>query len=95
MYLKRLLLSTAAALLLANAATAPAQAHNAPTTCSVSTDKTTKYKTIFVGHIRDGETVWLQQDNKSKQIWRGHTYTSSKSAASVHISNDWTKICSG
>lgn len=76
-------------------AKAAVQAHNAPTTCSVTTNATTGYKTVFVGHIKDGDTVYLQQANKSKQIFRGHTYTNRSEAASVHSANGWTQICSG
>ncbi len=73
----------------------PAQAHDAPTTCSVTTNATTGDKVVFVGHLRDGEAIYLQQAGKSKRIYRGHTYTNRTEAASVHSANGWTEICSG
>ncbi len=73
----------------------PAHAHNEATTCSVTTNATTGYKTVFVGHIKDGDSVYLQQANKSKRIYRGHTYTNRTETASVHSANGWTQICSG
>jgi hypothetical protein len=76
-------------------AKAAVQAHADPTTCSVTTNATTGYKTVFVGHIKDGDTVYLQQANKSRRIYRGHTYTNRSEAASVHSANGWTQICSG
>lgn len=73
----------------------PAAGHSAASTCSVSKDATTGNKLVFVGHIKDGDTVYLQQNGMSKRIYRGHTYTNRKETASVHSANGWTKICSG
>lgn len=73
----------------------PVEAHDAPTTCSVSINKTTKYKQIFVGHVRDGETVFYKQNGVEKQIYRGHTYTNRAETVSVTIGRGGTEICSG
>lgn len=92
---KDLLLIALVAMFLSLMPAQPASAHNEPTTCSVTTNATTGYKLVFVGHIKDGDTVYLQQNGTSKRIYRGHTYTNRKEAASVHSANGWTKICSG
>ena len=79
---------------LSPATATPAVAHSEPSTCSISIDKATGSKNIFVGHVKDGEKLWLQQDGKSKRIYRGHTYTGSKGAASVHTDVGWVTVCS-
>lgn len=73
----------------------PAQAHSAPSACSVRTSPNTGYKIIFVGHIKDGESVYSQQDGASTMLSRGHTYTTSASPVTVYKSNGWVAICSG
>lgn len=73
----------------------PAQAHSEPSTCSVTTNATTGYKQIFVGHVKDGESLYRQQNGTSKQIYRGHTYTNRAERVDVYTSNGWTWVCGG
>lgn len=80
---------------LSPAAATPVQAHNEPTTCSVSTSAATGNKIVFIYHIRDGEGVYTQQDGVSTRIYRGRNDTLSSGAVVVHISNGWIAICSG
>lgn len=84
-----------AILMLLPANVAPVQAHDAPTTCSVSTNDTTGYKIVFVAHIKDGDAVYSQQNGVSKRIYRGHTHTNRAEPVSVHSASGWTEVCAG
>lgn len=80
--------------MLLSAYATPAKAHDAPSTCSITSRS--GGKRVFVSHIRDGAKLWLTIDGVTqKQIFRGLTVTGSKGAIKVNEANGWTEICSG
>jgi hypothetical protein len=72
----------------------PAHAHNAPSTCNVTSRA--GGKRVYVSHVDDGDELWLTIDGvTSDRIWRGTTATGSNGAISVNSAFGWTLICSG
>lgn len=72
----------------------PVYAHNAPSTCNVTSRA--GGKRVYVSHVDDGDELWLTIDGvTSDRIWRGATATGSNGAVKVNSADGWTEICSG